>query len=338
VKTVSTLNRLFDHMPGRILIATCLSMVGVIGTIDHLTGSEMSLSIFYLMPIGTAAWYGNRKLGMWMSVVSAIVWVVTDFTAEHTYRYAIMPFWNATVRFGFFVIVSHLVSSQRSQLRREIESALIDHLTGIKNTKGFLSETDILWDLATRHGHTSSLAYLDLDNFKDVNDTYGHAEGDAVLTAVAAAVADSVRSTDVVGRLGGDEFALFLPETSSVGAAHVLQRVQERVRHLARERGWPIALSVGVLVVRPPYPLFALALRAADELMYRAKRAGKNHVVIEPAAPQPDAGLAQRNARPDYPRASAGSRFEPPGGAHWRRVHLPGAERWPRTACNSKRG
>ena len=117
-----------------------------------------------------------------------------------------------------------------------------------------------------------------------------------MLKVVAATLADSVRSSDVVGRLGGDEFALFLPETSSEGAADVLQRVQERVLHLARERGWPIALSVGVLVVRPPYPLFAQALRAADELMYRAKRGGKNRVVLEPAALPPDAGLPQRNA------------------------------------------
>jgi diguanylate cyclase (GGDEF)-like protein len=262
-KTLSTLDRLFGHMPRRILIATCLSMVGVIGTIDYLSGYETSLSIFYLMPIGIAAWYGNRKLGLWMSVVSAIVWLVSDLTAEHPYGYAIIPFWNTTARLGFFVIVAHLLSFQRSQLRRATESARIDQLTGIKNTEGFLSETQILWDLAARHGHTSGLAYLDLDNFKDVNDTYGHAEGDAVLTAVAATLADSVRSTDVVGRLGGDEFGLFLPETSSEGAAEVLQRVQERVLHLARERGWPIALSVGVMVVRPPYPPLAQALRGA---------------------------------------------------------------------------
>jgi diguanylate cyclase (GGDEF)-like protein len=276
-------------MPGRILIATCLSMVSVIGTLDYLTGSEISFSIFYLVPIGIAAWHGTRKLALWMAVVSAIVWLVTDLSAEHTYRSAIIPCWNATVRLGFFVVVSHLLSSQRNQLRRETESARIDQLTGIKNTKGFLSETQMLWDLATRHGHTSSLAYIDVDNFKDVNDNYGHGEGDAVLTAVAAALADSVRTTDIVGRLGGDEFALFLPETSSEGAAYVLQRVQERVIQLAGERGWPIALSVGVMVVRPPYPPLAQALRAADELMYRAKRAGKNRVVIEPAALPPDA-------------------------------------------------
>jgi diguanylate cyclase (GGDEF)-like protein len=276
-------------MPGRILIATCLSMVSVIGTLDYLTGSEISFSIFYLVPIGIAAWHGTRKLALWMAVVSAIVWLVTDLSAEHTYRSAIIPCWNATVRLGFFVVVSHLLFSQRNQLRRETESARIDQLTGIKNTKGFLSETQMLWDLATRHGHTSSLAYIDVDNFKDVNDNYGHGEGDAVLTAVAAALADSVRTTDIVGRLGGDEFALFLPETSSEGAAYVLQRVQERVIQLAGERGWPIALSVGVMVVRPPYPPLAQALRAADELMYRAKRAGKNRVVIEPAALPPDA-------------------------------------------------
>jgi diguanylate cyclase (GGDEF)-like protein len=289
---LQTLDGVFGQIPRRVLIATGLVIVGVIGTIDHLTGYEISFSIFYLMPIGLAAWYGNRKLGLWMSVVSATVWLVTDLTAGHTYRYAIIPYWNATVRLGFFVIVAHLLSFQSGQLRRESEGARIDRLTGVRNTHGFLSDTEVLWDLGTRHGHSASLAYLDLDNFKDVNDAYGHAKGDALLKRVAAALADSVRSTDILGRLGGDEFAVFLPETSSEGAAHVLQRVQARVLQLAREHSWPIALSVGIAVVHPPYPPLEEALRAADALMYGAKRAGKNQVAIEPAAREPGADSA----------------------------------------------
>ena len=173
---LQTLDGVFGQIRRPILIANCLLLVGVIGTLDHLTGYEISFSIFYLVPIGIAAWHGNRKLGLWMSIVSAVVWLVTDLTGGHRYRWAIIPFWNATVRLGFFVVVSHLLSSQRDQLRRESE--------------------------------------------------------------------------------------------------------------------WPIALSVGVAVVRPPYPPLEEALRAADELMYRAKRAGKNRVVIQPAALPPDANLA----------------------------------------------
>ncbi len=278
------LDRHFEKMRRGILIAICFWLVGFVGILDRVTGYETSFSIFYLMPIGIAAWYGDRKLGLWLSLVSAIVWLVTDVTAGHDYAYAIVPFWNATVRFGFFVIVSYLLSFQRSQLRREADNARIDPLTGVRNTRAFLSETEILWDLAVRHGHTTSLAYLDLDNFKALNDIYGHAEGDAALKVVASTLVESVRSTDVVGRLGGDEFAVFLPETSSEGAACALQRVQQRVLHLAQERGWPIAVSVGVLVARPPYQPLAEALHAADQLMYRAKTGGKNRVVVEPAS------------------------------------------------------
>jgi diguanylate cyclase (GGDEF)-like protein len=119
-----------------------------------------------------------------------------------------------------------------------------------------------------------------------------------VLKLVAATLVESVRSTDVVGRLGGDEFAVFLPETSFERAAHVLQRVQERVLQLAREREWPIALSIGITVSRSPYPRFGEALQAADELMYRAKRSGKNRLAIEPAAREPGA-RTQPAAAPD---------------------------------------
>jgi two-component system, cell cycle response regulator len=140
-----------------------------------------------------------------------------------------------------------------------------------------------------RHGRTTSLAYLDLDNFKLLNDTQGHAAGDAALKAVAATLTDTVRSTDVVGRLGGDEFAVLLPETPFQGATLVLERVHDCIVRLAQERGWPIAVSVGAVVIRPPYPPLTEALRAADRLMYRAKRAGKSRVVIEPA-PVSEAG------------------------------------------------
>jgi len=221
---IDSLNRFVGRMSPRELGAFCVALVGVLGVVDHSTGYEISFSVFYLVPVSISSWYIGRGLGIWISVLSAFVWLSVDITAGNQYSNMIIPFWNAAVRLVFFIVVTNLLTAQRRTLVREMENARIDALTGLRNTKSFLAEAESLWDLATRHGHPTSLAYLDLDNFKNVNDVYGHAVGDAALRAVASILSESLRRTDVLGRLGGDEFAVLLPETPRDGAAEVLER------------------------------------------------------------------------------------------------------------------
>jgi diguanylate cyclase (GGDEF)-like protein len=278
---LEALDELVGQIPPRILLGACLLILATPGLLDHARAGELSISMFSLIAVGIAAWYGGN-LGFWMALVSALVSLVSDLRAGHADGNALTPFGNAALRFGFLMIFSYLLAFQRGRLRRETTNARIDPLTGVRSVTGFFSDTTILWGLATRQGHTTSLAYLDLDDFKQLNDTQGHAAGDAALRAVAATLSETVRSTDVVARLGGDEFAVFLPETASEGATLVLERVRDRILRLAQARGWPIAVSVGAVVIRPPYPSFEQAMRAADRLMYRAKQAGKSRVVIEP--------------------------------------------------------
>lgn len=293
------------RMPRHMLVAVCIGMLGVLGNIDHASGYEISFSIFYLVPVGVASWYGRRSIGIAMAVVSSTIWLVVDLTSGHQYSHALIPIWNAGVRLGFFAIVAHLLAVQREQIIRERVKAKTDALTGIKNTAGFLSDVQTLWDLASRHGHHTSLAYLDLDNFKSVNDTRGHAEGDAVLRAVAATISDSLRRTDVFGRLGGDEFAILMPETPCEGAKDVLRRVRDAVTHRVRDHGWPITVSIGAVVLQPPYPPLGEALREADALMYRAKQAGRDRVYIE------DLGGKACGFRFGVAAAQQGFRLEP---------------------------
>lgn len=278
---IKAISKILEQMTPRVLAAFCLGLIAVLGAIDHATGYELSLSIFYLVPVGVASWYGKRWAGQTIALVAATVWLLVDISAAHQYSHGLIPFWNATVRFGFFSIVAHLLTSQRRQMFRERENARTDPLTGLANTKGFLEETGILWDLASRHGHSTCLAYLDLDNFKSVNDTYGHAEGDSVLRTIATLFREALRHTDVIGRLGGDEFAAFLPETSREGSEEVLRKLADAVVSRAKAQGWPISASIGAVVIHPPYPNFTEMLKAADELMYQSKQMGKNRVSIE---------------------------------------------------------
>jgi len=276
---------LFQNLPAEIPIGIVLliSLIfsGLLGVLDHLTGYEISFSIFYLAPVAFSSWYGNRRSGLILSLVSAVVWLIVDATAGHQYRSVFILIWNSGVRFGFFVIVTWLLTAIRRNLIREKENSRIDQLTGVRNMNGFLEEAESLWELARRHNHQITIGYMDLDNFKAVNDSMGHSEGDTLLKAVAAAMQSSLRSTDILGRLGGDEFAAVLPETDKPGAEEVFRKTQETLTGVASRHGWPVTLSIGAVVVKSSCPLsLTEALKYADELMYTAKGEGKNYTCI----------------------------------------------------------
>jgi len=265
----------------RAISLLCLVLVAVIGAADYLTGYEISFSIFYLVPVALAAWYGKRHYGTVLATVSSIVWLAMDATAGHRYVSVAILIWNAAVRFGFFIVIARLITSQKQQLIRERESARIDHLTGVLNMNGFLQEAGILWELARRYEHTTAVGYIDLDNFKCVNDTHGHAMGDALLKSIASVIRESLRSTDVIGRLGGDEFAVILPETSREDAEKVFRKIHEKQLQQVRMKGCLVTLSIGITVFHASYPSLEEALKNSDDLMYRIKRTGRNNILIE---------------------------------------------------------
>jgi diguanylate cyclase (GGDEF)-like protein len=259
----------------------CILIIAGLGTADHFTGYEISFSLFYLIPIFVAAWYANRRTSAFIVFLSTFVWLGTDISAGHEYRHPAIPFWNATVRLGFFWITALLLSELRSRLKFEREMARVDGLTGVLNSRAFRAAAGSVFSLAARHGHAITLGYVDLDNFKTVNDTRGHAVGDEVLRAVGAQLSRSVRGTDLVGRLGGDEFAILLPETDRSGAERLFSKLREGLMEKSRDSGWPIGYSIGVAVFRSLPPTLDRALQDADALMYQVKKAGKNAVAFQ---------------------------------------------------------
>lgn len=259
----------------------CILSIVFLATIDHVTGYELAFSIFYVGPVAVASWYGSRRLGCIMSAASALTWLTVDWTSGHVYANAIIPIWNTTVRLGFFVIIAGLLSKMHLQLELERAFARTDPLTSLLNARAFREAAQQLLELAGRHGHCTVLGYLDLDNFKQVNDTLGHNEGDLVLKSVAEILRHSTRHTDLVGRLGGDEFAVLLPETSRAGAEQLFVKVRSLILQKAKESAWPISASIGVAILEEAPSSIDIALRLADQLMYRMKTAGRNGILTE---------------------------------------------------------
>lgn len=260
------------------LLITCL-----VGMLDHVTGFELSFSIIYIAPITFASWYAGKRSGLLVSFFSAVLWLMADLLSGHTYSFRIIPAWNALVRLGFFILVTILLARMRTTLNREQEMADTDGLTGLLNGRAFRENVSQLLDFCRRINRPITLAYLDLDNFKQVNDSFGHTEGDLVLRVIGTVLPQSLRSTDIIGRLGGDEFAVVLPDTNMDQARTVIEKTHLQLMKEIGLHNWPIGFSIGVITFPIPPKKADEAIRFADNLMYRVKKAGKNNILFEEA-------------------------------------------------------
>jgi diguanylate cyclase (GGDEF)-like protein len=180
------------------------------------------------------------------------------------------------------VIVIVLAQRLRSANRNLYLLATIDELTGFSNRRHFLTHLETEVRRSTRYPQPLTLAIFDLDRFKSVNDTYGHAAGDAVLRAMADCLRATFRETDLAGRLGGEEFAILMPATAQDGAVAVCERLRLTVARTAVPAGdatVQATISIGIAAQRPEEDGTSLLVRA-DRALYQAKRNGRNRIEI----------------------------------------------------------
>lgn len=253
-------------------------LIGAIGNLDFVTGYEIGLSLFYVIPISYATWFIGRSHGVIASLASALVWLGADVGSGHSYSYSYIPIWNSLIRLSFFVIITLLLSALRDAMEREKEFARTDYLTGAVNSRLFFELLQMEIDRLQRYERPFTLVYIDLDNFKTVNDRFGHLAGDKVLCTVVSYAKEHLRRTDVVARLGGDEFALLLPETGQESARVSLAKLQGGLLEEMQRNNWPTTFSFGVLTCNSASPKTEELVKMADELMYQVKRRGKNAI------------------------------------------------------------
>jgi diguanylate cyclase (GGDEF)-like protein/PAS domain S-box-containing protein len=177
--------------------------------------------------------------------------------------------------------------TQRKQMEEELRRlATTDPLTGINNRRHFLEIAEIEVGRARRYFHPLSAMMLDIDFFKKVNDTYGHAVGDEVLRAMTKICTDLLRKGDAMGRIGGEEFAIILPDTALEGALHLAERlrhaIEENVVDVAGERV-RFTCSLGVTQMGAGDHSFETVILRADEALYESKRNGRNRVTCKTA-------------------------------------------------------
>jgi diguanylate cyclase (GGDEF)-like protein len=268
-------------MPGQ--VAFGLLVVTLLGAVDWLTGTEIAFSIFYLAPVLFVTWFVGRRTGLAFAMLCAALWGVLDVAGGTQYTSAWIPLWNSIMRFGFFAITLLLVAGLKEAHARESRMARRDPLTDVINGREFAAMVAHEVERTRRDGRPFALAYVDLDRFKSVNDSLGHASGDTLLRAVAAELEQSVRAMDAVARLGGDEFGLLLPDCGIDQAATTLERVLPAVwQAIQRVPGIPagVGITTGAVVFEEAPPAGRDPIDIADRLMYEGKTAGRGRAEI----------------------------------------------------------
>ena len=271
------------------------ALLCLVGITDYLTGYEVSFSLFYLIPIALVTWFINTNFGMMFAVASAIAWLIADVFSGAVYSHSVIYLWNSAIRLGFFVLTVFSLELIKT-LKREKNIARIDYVTGLLSTRYFhdLAQREI--DRSSRSGNPFTTAYIDLDNFKAVNDSLGHVAGDKVLYAVADCMQTHLRKTDIVARIGGDEFAIFLPEIGSALAKAVISKMHSKLLEEMQKNNWPVTFSIGVLTFTDAPSSVDEALQLVDQMMYSVKNKGKNNIVFS-SHPNQQATAAKESQR-----------------------------------------
>jgi diguanylate cyclase (GGDEF)-like protein len=281
-----------SRLPLPLVVILSLGLIVLVGSADYLTGHNFELDFLYLLPVALAAWFTNPWIGLVMGGVAALVWGWADWAAVSVPPPWPQQIWNVLIQLASFQTLALLVSALRKQTGLLKVVAGQDYLTGLANRRTFYTEANQELSRSDRYGQIFTVAYLDVDNFKFVNDTYGHVVGDELLRQIAATLRQNTRRMDVVARLGGDEFGILLPATDANGARQTLLKLQRLILPAMAEFRWPVTFSLGVVTFRRPTSTVDELMRRVDEVMYTVKQQGKNNVVFaewpQVKAPEPD--------------------------------------------------
>ena len=258
------------------ITAASFSAIGLIALAECRTMEEVSFGIFYLVPVAVVTWYVGQRTAWVTAVVAATAWFLADRATGHVYPHTLVPFWNGVMRLGYFVSIAFVLHRLRAALDREKRLSRQDPLTGLLNGRAFFGIAESEVERSGRYEHPLSFAFLDVDDFKRVNDRLGHAAGDDLLQSIAKAMRDVTRQSDALGRVGGDEFAILLPETGADSARAAVEKLRRTIGEVAGETLEGGSISIGLVTFLRPVASVREMTHAADTLMYAAKAEGKN--------------------------------------------------------------
>lgn len=286
------------------LTVACVCLVLAIGYVDFATGAYFGWSLFYLVPVVFASWYLQPPAGLALAVLAAAAWLTAELMLHPAYS-PVISCWNGLTRLAIFGGIAWLLGRLRDDhirlgmlLDLERQLSRTDSLTGLANLRSFIEEAH-----GRRRADRGAVCFLviDIDNFKRLNDVYGHGAGDAFLRAVGRIIRGAVRAADITARIGGDEFGVIVRGLSEPDIDLIGTRIIDDVKRMALQ--FPdadVGVSIGAAWFPQPAEDVGRMRQRADEAMYRAKAAGKNCMVhwsaelVTTTAPRLDSPLPGR--------------------------------------------
>jgi diguanylate cyclase (GGDEF)-like protein len=265
-------------LPVRTQVGLAVVLQAMVIVADALTGRNISVSFFYLPGLVLMAWAVNARYAAAYALVSAVAERgMLNWGAAGGGVLA----WNSLVRLLTFLAVIGLVSALKRRLDHEAELARTDPLTGLMNRRAFLERAQLEQARFARLGTSFAIAYVDCDNFKQVNDTLGHQRGDELLRIIAGKMLESIRDCDAAARIGGDEFAVLFEGVDYSGAGTAANKLHVALTSAVAEMNVPVGFSIGVAVAMHPEGSVEELIHAADTLMFEVKTEGKGRVKLK---------------------------------------------------------
>ena len=256
-------------VPSRtVCLASILAMVTIFG-LDLVDGSQISLQVLYVFPIAASAFYCE------CTILAALGVVIAGGLQLLTLIAYGLPVWsiaaNIVIELASAAVIVILTRSARSKIARMEALAVTDELTRLPNRRGV--ESVIRREIARqrRYGGVLSVAVLDLDRFKEVNDCQGHAAGDRALKLIGEVLSQYTRESDSVARLGGDEFVIVMPDTQDTECAALCRSLSRAIIRRMTVADLSITASIGFATFEEAPGSVSMALQKADRAMYAVK-------------------------------------------------------------------
>jgi diguanylate cyclase (GGDEF)-like protein len=258
-------------------LVCALILLLLVGAANYVTDYRLNLVTLYLPPLLVIIWFTGPLFGLFLSLVATASWAYIDF-AGHYGGNSALAYWDwGVLQAGFALLVIGIWKLRQALDYAHFQSRR-DALTELVNKAGFYQVVSAEMEVCRRYKRPLSIAYIDCDNFKAVNDRFGHHVGDQLLRMVAHIMTRKLRASDLAGRLGGDEFAVMLPETNPEACHMVVAMLQHRLLQEMQQHDWPVTFSIGIATfVHIPQTIDDM-IQQADKLMYMVKRAGKGAI------------------------------------------------------------
>jgi diguanylate cyclase (GGDEF)-like protein len=254
-----------------------------VGFLDYYTGFDISILLFYLIPVCLTAYFSGFRPGLSTVIIGSAVWTVIYSLTNHTAVLSSVFYWNSALTFCIMLLNCFLSYYLNKKIRKEKEGQQKDYMTGLPNRMAFLEMIEHEIVRSKRYSHALTVAYIDIDNIKQLNAAFGIQMGDSILKISSKTIKDNVRVSDFVSRIDDHTFAAVFPETKDDASVPIINKIRNLLAEikLVKENPFDITFSVGCITFETIPENLDELINKMNGIMDSIKQSGKNSILFE---------------------------------------------------------